>query len=899
MPARGPRGLAWGLGACLLVAGAAALLHQAAWFRMLVPVLGAGALAAGVVSAGALLGLALGAAVGGQAAGRVARPLLLVGLAEALGAALAAPVPLLASLLQRAVTASDASQPVLGAPGAALLCTAACALAAFPLGATVPAALAALRAQRAGAAPAFRWLYGVNTLGAVLGVLLAAGLALEHLGNRGSVLLACLLQVLVAGVALLMAWRGRPVEPVATSPEPATLPSLAARAALPWGVAAAAALAGAAGLAVQVAWVRRLTPAVGTTTQSFATVLAAHLLAIALGSLLCGPRRGSRDRSVRVLLLSALPVALLPAAIAPVAAFTSEHAQGAVGPFALLGVRALAACLLLVPSTLLAAAALPWLLQRLAACPLPAARAAGAVVMWNTLGSALGALSAGALWIPAAGSAGVLRGAAGLLVLAAACLLPRRPHALGTAAAGLLLLLQPWLLPLEDAAGRDAVGAAFLPAQFAIADAPALYAREGSATTVVVREREGHRELWVEGKIEASTQPTDRLHLSLLGALPMALHPAPERVAIVGLGTGRTAQAVAAFAPRRLLVLEIEREVAEAVHLFAADGGGLPHGATLRLGDARHSLARSRERFDVITSDPVHPGVAGSAALYSREMYALVRERLAPGGLLCQWLPLYQLTPDDLRLALRTFVRAFPEGWVFLAGEDLILVGSLVPLRVDEEALRLRLLGPAGGPLQPLGLARPGRLLGLVLKGPQALARFAGEGPLNTDDRLRLEFQAGRSWFINDPQGNLMRLWPGRARAAELLASAPSERFLAEVEGAGRLYEAVRSWLAGDDTRAAEAFEALAGADPADRFAREMAIGVRVREASGWAADGRLPEAQEAARALARRDGLTPTQRLDVAALLREAGLDEEGRALASEVGRSLDAPRARRLSAP
>lgn len=885
------RGLSLGVAACLLLSGGAALLHQAAWFRLLVPVLGAGALAAAAVSAGALLGLALGAAAGGRLAVRMGQPLRLVALAEALGALLAWPVPVLAGVLRAGVTSVKGAEPVLGVLPAVVLCTALCALAALPLGATVPAALAALRPQAAGAASTFRWLYGVNTLGAVLGVLLAAAWALEELGNTGSVQLACGLQALVALATLLLAAGAR------RAPVPS--PEAGASVALGRGVAWAALLSGAAGLAVQVAWVRRLTPAVGTTTQSFATVLAAHLLAIALGSLLCGPRRGSRDRSALVLLAAAVPVALLPAAIAPVAALTSEQALATGGgPFALLGVRALAAVALLLPSTLLASASLPWLLRR-AAPGAGAARVAGAVVGWNTLGSALGALLAGGLWIPAAGSAGVLRGAAGLLLLAAAGVLAARVQRAVAAGAGLLLLLQPWLLPLEDASGRDAVGAAFLPAQFAIADAPALRAREGSATTVVVREREGHRELWVEGKIEASTQPTDRLHLALLGALPMALHPDPSRVAIVGLGTGRSAQAVAAFGPQRLLVLEIEPEVAASVHLFAADGGGLPAGAELRLGDARHSLSRSAEVFDVITSDPVHPGVAGSAALYSREMYALVRARLAPGGLLCQWLPLYQLTPDDLRLALRTFVQAFPEAWVFLAGEDLVLVGSLVPVRVDEARLRERLAGPAGAPLRPLGLASPGRLLGLVLKGPEAVARFAGEGPANTDDRLRLEFQAGRSWFINDPQGNLVRLWPGRARATQLLAGAPSAQLEAELEGAARLYEAVRSWLAGDDARAAEAFEALAAGDPADRFAREMAVGVRVREASGWAADGRLEEAQAAARALAARGDLTPSQRLDVASLLREAGLEAEGRALAAEVGRALDAPRARRLSAP
>jgi len=891
-----------GVGALLLLSGAAALLHETVWFRVLTPVLGAGALTAGVVSAGALLGLALGAAWGGRRAARSRRPLLLVAGAELLAAALCAAVPAGAAVLLDAVTAAGAESPALAHLGALLLSTLLTALAALPLGVTLPCALAALAPARGGAAARFRWLYGVNTLGAVLGVLLAAGFVLEWLGNRATAFSASGLQLGVAALALLLAVVPGRRRLALSWPERRAAGALlvppAPRA--PRGLFEAAFLAGGAGLAIQVAWVRRLTPAVGTTTQAFATVLAAHLLAIALGSLLLGPRARSRDRSVWVLLLAALPVVLLPAAIEPVAHWTSVRALELGGEaWTLLLTRALAAGMLLVPSTLLCAAALPWLLQRLRPEGAHAPQAAGRLLAWNTGGAALFALGTGAFWLPAVGSRAVLVGASGLLVLAAALLTVGRAARAGLVVLALALLTQPWLLPLEDAAGRDAVGASFLPAQFAIEDAPALFYAEGSATTVVVREREGHRELWVEGKIEASTQPTDRLHLTLLGALPMALHPDPQRVVIIGLGTGRTAQAVAAFGPRRLLLLEIEPEVLRTVGRFAADGGGLPAGAEVVIGDARHTLTRSAERFDVITSDPVHPGVAGSAALYATEMYALARQRLAPGGLFCQWLPLYQLTGDDMRLALRTFADSFEHPWVFLAGEDLVLVGGSEPLRVEEARLRERLAGGAGVPLTPLGLALPGRLLALVLKGPEGLRRFAGAGPRNSDDHLLLEFQAGRSWFVDDAFGNLTRLWPGRAKAAELLAEPASPAFRAEVLQAAAYWEGVRAWLGGEPARAAEAFGVLAAADLADRFAAEMRDTARLRAAVLRAQRGLLDEALSEVRVMAQEPGLTPGQRLDLAALLREWGAPDEGRALAEQVRRTHDGPRARRLSAP
>lgn len=880
----------------LLLSGAAALLHESAWFRLLSPAVGAGALTGAVVSAGALLGLALGSWWGGRAVGRGGRPLRLLAWGEGATALLGLLLPAAARGLQEgAAAAGDAGGA--GEPLTALLGTLLCLLVAVPMGLSLPAALAALGPTEVAAAPTFRRLYAWNTLGAVLGVLAGAGFLLERLGNRGTVGVAAAGQGLAALLALALdrAWRGR--EPT-SPPRPGTAgaPTPAPRGLL--RPALAALLAGGSGLAVQVAWVRRLTPAVGTTTQAFATVLAAYLLALALGSLLLGPRRGrpgSRG-ALTVLALAALPIALLPAAIAPVARWTAERAltfDGGEGDLLLL--RALAAGLLLVPSVLLGAAALPWLVAREGGAGAPGA---GRLLAWNTAGSAALALATGLVWLPAVGSAAVLRGAAGLSLCAAALLATSRP-ALLLGALGLALLLQPAVVRLEDAAGRDAVGASFLPGEFGFADAPAIHFAEGRATTVVVRDREGRRELWVEGKIEASSQPTDLLHLTLLGTLPMMLHPAAESVGVIGLGTGRTAGAVAACGPRRLVVFEMEPEVVRAAPLFEPEGAGLPRQAAVVLGDARRSLLGRPERFDVLTSDPIHPGVAGSAALYSREAYAVVRERLRPGGLFCQWLPLYQMTDADLRLVLRTFAEGFAAPYVFQAGSDLVLIGASEPLALDEQALRARLGGPGGQPLAALGLRRPGRLLALLVRGPEAVRRFAGEGEVNTDDRLLLEFRAGRSWFVHDEAENARRLNVGRAKPETLLAGPPSPPFEAESAQGGVYREAIRAWLRNDRSGAAESFAALAAADPADRFAARMRDGSRIARVFDLIEEGRADEAREAAEALAAGPGLDPPQRLDLAQAFRDLGDVERSRSLAEDVRREADGPRARRLASP
>ncbi len=279
---------------------------------------------------------------------------------------------------------------------------------------------------------------------------------------------------------------------------------------------------------------------------------------------------------------------------------------------------------------------------------------------------------------------------------------------------------------------------------------------EGRASTVVVRARDGRTELWVDGKIVASASPTDRMHLGLLGHLPMLVHPAPRRAAVVGLGTGITATAVAAHAPARLDVFELEAAVVRGAEFFRDVGGGLPPGATLHVVDGRHGLDAADAPYDVITSDPIHPAAAGSAELYTDEHYAALERRLAPGGIVCQWLPLYELEIDDVAMVLRTLARRFDVA-VFVAGPDLVILAARPGgLRVDEAALTRRMTGSVGDDLRRLGLGSPGRLLGLLAAGPRRVRVLAGDGPVNTDDRPRLEFASARSQYTGSASRNLL-----------------------------------------------------------------------------------------------------------------------------------------------
>ncbi len=856
----------------LVLSGAAALLHESVWLRLVLPILGAGALSAALVSAGALVGLAVGASVGGRLSSRTARPARLLAAAELLAAAVCLLVP---TLLARI----DGGRGVDDLPRTVLLLGVLTA-AAVPMGATLPAALATWAPTEGRIGNAFRRLYGLNTLGAVAGLLLAAAWLLELLGNRGVIQVAAGVQLAVAALALLLRSSATPAAP--HDPSPASP--------LPIRLCLAAFLAGGAGLVIQVAWVRRLTPVVGNTTQSFATVLATSLFALAAGSLLLGPRRGrsAPHAPFFVLMLSALPVALLPPAIGVVDAWSAAQIAGGE-PTAgrLLLIRTAAAALLLVPSTMLGAAALPWLVRAAAARPADAGRVAGRLLAWNTAGSAVLALVGAALWLPAVGSAAVLRGSAGLLLMAAAAVTRGRARLL-TGIVGIALLLLPLLIAIPDDGMWDAVGASFIPGRHRPADADRLFGAEGRVATVVVRDREGTRELWVDSKIVASASRPDRLHLALLGHLPMALATTPpERVAVIGLGTGVTARAVATWQPETIDVFELEDEVPRAARFFEDDDGGIDERTTITIGDGRHHLALSDEHYDVITSDPIHPGVAGSAALYSREHYAILA---AHADLVCQWLPLYQLTLDDVRLALRTFADTFAHSYLFLAGPDALMVGSREALALDEASLRARVEGHPG--LRAYGLASPGRLLGLAVHGPRGVRRLAGDGPLNTDDRLLLEFRAGRHWYVDESERIWRHLLIGRVDPAALLTDAPSARFEEERSEADLARRAERLVIQGSVERALDSFTALEDLDTGNDYARRMVEELLVTSADNALEAGQPEKARARIDALLARPDVCAALRIDAAELL--VALGDEG--AARRAIESLDWPRATRL---
>jgi len=280
------------------------------------------------------------------------------------------------------------------------------------------------------------------------------------------------------------------------------------------------------------------------------------------------------------------------------------------------------------------------------------------------------------------------------------------------------------------------------------------YVAEGVASTVAVRESPNHRYYHVAGKVEASTDHLDMRLQRLLGHLSALAHPHPQSVLVVGLGAGVTAGAFVVHPQvKRIVICEIEPAVLPAAsRYFSQENHGVLSDARVEVvsDDARHFLATTQEKFDVITSDPIHPWVRGNSVLFSQEYYAIVKDRLNAGGIATQWVPLYETSEKAIQIQMRTFVDAFPDGTVWNSqpdtkGYDVVLLGQVEPLRIDIAAVQKRIDDNEAlrKSLSDVKLTSALDIFGSYGTRGRDLGDWLKDTPVNRDFSLKLEYISG------------------------------------------------------------------------------------------------------------------------------------------------------------
>jgi spermidine synthase len=734
-----------GLVGLFFFSGAAALVYQVLWVRLLSLSFGVTVFAVTVVLASFMAGLAIGSFFGGRFAERLRRPLLAYGIAE-IGVglvALATPAAFhglqgLYPIISRPLGDSEA----LLFPVRVVLAFGLLAIPTSLMGATLPIVVKSSLARSGELADRIGLLYTANTFGAIAGAALAGFWLIGDLGISRSIQLAAAVN---AGVGLvsfaLQRWipTAEATRPQADLPDPTPAFPRATRNV----TLVAYGLAGLCSFAYEVVWTRMLALVLDTSIYAFVTMLSMVLVGIATGSAIATPL--VRRRWNWPLIFAGLEVLVAAGALWAVWAVanlvdvrefleaTPSLRRLVASPFRL---NFVVAALTILPSTLLIGATFPIAARIYTAGLDRSSERLGEIYSVNVFGAIFGSMLGGFVLLPLFGtqtsllllSVGSIGIAAALALSAHRPTLPARAAFVGAAAAVFVLL---WV------AKPDLYGALF---QARWPNSEVLWFREGLETTVaVVREPSGVRTLYTNSRGQANDEGALVNYHRRIAHLPLLVKPEIRDVLIIGLGGGHTAGSILQHPGTRVHVVELSEAVLGGVHQFSGinyDVMAHPN-LSVRVGDGRNYLLTTRERFDMITSDTIQPWDAGSTNLYSAEYYRLVLNALKPGGIMAQW-----IGPQDdyqYKTMVRTFLSVFPEVTLWLTAD--LLIGSREPIALDLARTAGRFESPAARlALADAGFDRPEATAEAFVATRAEMEAFVGNGPILTDDRPLVEY---------------------------------------------------------------------------------------------------------------------------------------------------------------
>jgi spermidine synthase len=710
--------------------GCAALIYEMVWFHLVALVVGASAISVAVLLCSFMGGMALGSWLLPRLA-PTAHPLRIIAVLEAGIAMLGIAIPIALPYVQQAYVA------IVGYGfGAVLLRAAVCALILTPptmlMGATLPIA-ARLRGVDVGR------LYTMNLAGGAIGTAIAGFYLLRvfdvHVAS--GVAIAINLAIAMAGWALSR----REVE--------VHQEQHASEVRVPSSLYAAAGLSGFTALGAEVVWTRQLSLLFGASVYTFSLILAVFLGGLAIGGSLGA--RAARRSSEPAIALGRVQLALALAIAAgawlivnvlpqwqPTRSFLpAVHAS----PALTFGFDALRCAVAMLPATILWGASFP----------LTIAAAKGSVASinaLNTAGALAGAILVTLVAIPSFGS----QRAQQLLVLLAALssvIILKRISMLSVAS--VVAFISVFSVP--DVPGRLIAYGRSVNSYDSIKQF--LYLAEGATASIAVTEGvAGAKQFHIAGKVEASDMDVDMRLERMLGHIPALLHPNPRSVLIVGVGAGITAGALSIHPEvERIVICEIERMVpASARQYFGSENHHVFDDPRVQLvyDDARHYLQTTAERFDVITTDPIHPWVRGAATLYSLEYLQIARDHLKPGGIVTQWVPLYETNLRSVKSEIATFARVFPDTtlWnpdLLEEGYDLVALGRVAEQPISEAAIDAR-IGAAPRVQQSLDqvkLPTGASILATYAGRARELAPLLADAEINRERHLRLQYLAG------------------------------------------------------------------------------------------------------------------------------------------------------------
>lgn len=773
--------------------GCAALIYEIVWFQLLQLMIGSSAVSLGVL---------LGVYMGGMCLGSLAFPRIISARRNPLRAY--AIMELLIGICGVAVLfclpyvdkfyISHASQGFMGVVMRGVVCAMCLLPPTFLMGATLPAISRWVESTPKGVS----WLgvfYAGNTIGAVFGCLLAGFYLLRVYDMYIATYTALGFNIIVAFFGLILADAAKYKVTLQNFDENAIRRTSGA-----WTVYLAIALSGFSALGAEVVWTRLLSLMLGATVYSFSIILAVFLVGLGIGSSIGALISGATRRPRVALGICQL---LLCAAVGWTAyMITQSLPYWPIDPslkssvsnpwitFQLDIVRSLWAIL---PSAFLWGASFPLALASVVSPGQDSGRVVGSVYASNTVGAILGSLIFSMIFVPEWGTQNSQRIIMGIAAVAAfIMLLPvlwplgekegftGKPKKAYSRFAGTLSLIAsfaivvaliisvskiPWgaiaygrfTATMGDSLKPGIVKLEDIPSNGSSSDIYCLYAAEGKNVSIAVtRTPSGMQCFHGAGKVQASNEPLDMKLQRMLGHISALLNKDPNNVLVVACGAGVTA---GSFIPhpevKKITIVDIEPLVPECVApMFSKENFSVVSDSRTKviIDDGRHFIHTTKEKFDVITSDPIDPWVKGCAALNTKEYYEMCRDHLNPGGVMALWMPFYESSEETTKSLISTFFEVFPDAIIWSndssgQGYDAVLFGQVGGTVIDIDALREKLATPdharVAASLREVGFDSVEKLLATYAGQASDMKGWSKGAQINYDKNLRLQYIAG------------------------------------------------------------------------------------------------------------------------------------------------------------
>lgn len=617
------------------------------------------------------------------------------------------------------------------------------------MGGTLPCLVRHISQPQHAARGGVGWLYAVNTLGAAAAALAVDTWWMPQMGADRTWWLAVAGSLVAGGIALAMSSSATPPAAPDNAVAPVSTPTASQHNLLRLSLF----VSGVAGLGLEIAWIRHLGASLGAYRAVFGLVLACLLAALALGAAAAGValQKGA-DAWVSTAWAQAATVVLAALGLFAVEPrVVSGWVLEAGGPVTLwteAWSTLLPAMLVVAPAGLAMGAVFPLAQAALQATRDDAGTQTGALYGANTAGNVTGSLLTGFVLVPmgvqvAMGMLLAL-GALAVLPLVAAVARSTTRHRAITAALGVATLaaFAFSMLP-ADRFMRAVFRGTVTPNTQLVAWSDGPY-----ESVAVTRAPDGSMRLLTDGFSMSGTSVEAIRYMRAMAHFPLLLARPGAQVLVICFGVGNTLHAASIHEGlAQLDVVDLSANVLRQADHFRMTNHGVLENPRIRVlvNDGRdHLRTLPPHSLDVITLEPPPIAFSGVSSLYSRDFYQAARSRLAPDGLLAQWLPAYQVHGKDALALVRAFVEVFPGALlVHGAGRELFMLGRADgPVLLDPQEIEARLASqPAvAADLQQIGMAWPVEFLASVIAEGEVLAQATADVAPVTDNHPAAEY---------------------------------------------------------------------------------------------------------------------------------------------------------------